>query len=430
MNSNNNVSWMSMSAPQANDERILSSSRLKRIIPTKTGNSVNQSIIDKSSSSSTMMHYDDVKGKKAIEEAILPKNKIEEHTILSPSISSTTTTTSHSVDFSLSPFHQLHHQIVNMLKRINQTETRTLNRQLRRAFDIFELSNMSNSIIENIITDIDHLKMQFLWIEDVKQELWIHDVSMADFFPLMGVVQEMLKEISQLKMTLNDLQVDYVKKIEKNDIRLKEEALGKQQLQIQQRTMKESTSYHGPLSWLLSNIFQKRPENIPDQSSNLVPSYRPFHTRFSTSEICTTASAYSRSKPKRVPSVPTVVDKDESVVQCQKSIDRYGPSSSFPTTRSTAKVDNHFAKRRSTHTTHGTTADQSSSFPLLRASQSVGTVRRSQASPALEYIVRKKKRSSLGLNSLFTTDLLGLPHHQSSPDEIANRFPTSWLGNK
>ncbi|KAF1803972.1 hypothetical protein FB192DRAFT_1278196, partial [Mucor lusitanicus] len=137
-----------------------------------------------------------------------------------------------------SPFKQLYSQVFNALQRLQQTDIRALNRRLRRAFDILELSSMSNSIIENIVTDVDGFRTRFLWIEDaslVKQETWIHDVSMLEFFPIIGLVQEMLKEIGQLRTTMNDLQVEYVKKVEESDIRLEEEVLRKQQQQQQQR---------------------------------------------------------------------------------------------------------------------------------------------------------------------------------------------------
>ncbi|KAG1245812.1 hypothetical protein G6F68_014909 [Rhizopus microsporus] len=56
----------------------------------------------------------------------------------------------------VSPCRQLHHQICLLLERLQQTDTRALNRKLRRVFDIFDLSSMSNSIIENILmTEFD-----------------------------------------------------------------------------------------------------------------------------------------------------------------------------------------------------------------------------------------------------------------------------------
>ncbi|KAI9486674.1 MAG: hypothetical protein EXX96DRAFT_496708 [Benjaminiella poitrasii] len=332
--------------------------------------------------------------------------------------------------------------MITMLQRLTQTDIRALNRQLRRAFDIFELSSMSNSIIENIITDVENLKTRFFWVEDraiVKQELWLQDVSMVEFFPIMTVVQQMLREISELRMTLNDLQVEYVKKIEESDIRLEREVMRKQQISRQQR--KDAPSV-GPLAWLFSNVFQ-RSDSPPlsflekKPSDAIVPSYSPFHARFNKNDIISLSSSTPvLSKPKTIPSCSSrtaAVEPHKLAIQRHTTLDRQGPSSSYPTRSSSPAIgsNSHSASKwRSTHAIFSSTIhpkqQQQPSFPL-RASQSAGTVsRRSHVqAPALEYVVRKK-RSALGLNSSsFSTD-----YNQPSSGDMAGTFTTSWLGNK
>lgn len=332
-----------------------------------------------------------------------------------------------------------------VLQRLQQTDIRALNRRLRRAFDILELSSMSNSIIENIVTDVDGLRTRFLWIEDchqlVKQESWIHDISMLEFFPIIGLVQEMLKEIGQLRTTMNDLQVEYVKKVEESDTRLEEEVLKKQQ-EKQQRMMNNSINNHKKttLSSWISNVFQRKQQtNQPQQVDT--------NTRFiinNTSDISiTTTTNHSSVHP--LSTITTEKSNMIAIIRRKKSdIDRHGPPSSFPTRSPAVAIGNEKNKRRSTTTnisTHVSTSSPSNTvtatttskpFPLtLRASQSAGTVRRSKSmqAPALDYVVRRK-RSTLGLSSSSSTDYDLLLSPQTTSPDMTGTFATSWLGNK
>ncbi|OAD08200.1 hypothetical protein MUCCIDRAFT_182376 [Mucor lusitanicus CBS 277.49] len=371
-----------------------------------------------------------------------------------------------------SPFKQLYSQVFNALQRLQQTDIRALNRRLRRAFDILELSSMSNSIIENIVTDVDGFRTRFLWIEDaslVKQETWIHDVSMLEFFPIIGLVQEMLKEIGQLRTTMNDLQVEYVKKVEESDIRLEEEVLRKQQQQQQQRqqiTDKEQSKTSSALAWL-SNVFQRSPTPTSKERKGVQPmaSHGSLHARFMASNISDVSvhstSIHPLSKPKTIPcpsnsntAAAAERPSNKIAIRRQKSdIDRYGPPSSFPTRSPAVAIGNEKSKRRSTstaiavpssvsfssspssnnlhlHSSTSSTGSNSTKVTIpLRASQSAGTVRKSQSmqAPALEYVVRRK-RSTLGLSSSSSNDY-DLP--QSTSSEMTGAFTTtSWLGNK
>ncbi|OBZ81901.1 hypothetical protein A0J61_10049 [Choanephora cucurbitarum] len=205
------------------------------------------------------------------------------------------------------PFHQLYKQVTLVLQRLQQTDIRALNRRLRRTFDIVELSTMSNTMIENILADVNTLKSQFSWIEDksvLKQEQWIHDVSIVEFFPITDLVQSMLKEIGQLRTTMNDLQLEYVKKIEEVDSRFEKELLEKQkvlQQQVQSKSKNHSKSTH-PIHWLSSlfsrhrskpTISQSPPPPPPRQERSNSALHGSFYTHFLNTNSNSNISIYS-----------------------------------------------------------------------------------------------------------------------------------------
>jgi hypothetical protein len=103
------------------------------------------------------------------------------------------------------PFDVLQSVTQQTFDKINSTDTRILNRRLRRVFDISELSDMSNHILKGILKDLKDFQAQFDWVHHQEQH----------FFPLVNCIQQLLQEISTMKMTLNDLQADYVKRIER-----------------------------------------------------------------------------------------------------------------------------------------------------------------------------------------------------------------------
>ncbi|KAF9911432.1 hypothetical protein EC991_003688 [Linnemannia zychae] len=159
-----------------------------------------------------------------------------------------------------SPYQLLHTLSTELLERLSRSDTRELNRRLRRTFDIQALSQMSNSVIENVLTDVSNLGERFRWVEaqvanpvdelldrqlgmktpvnegsvasgqedeceedgegvedDDDESDW--GFSVAEFFPLAHVVQEMLSEIGKLRMTINELQLSYVLKVEQDRIK-------------------------------------------------------------------------------------------------------------------------------------------------------------------------------------------------------------------
>ncbi|KAI9021735.1 hypothetical protein CLU79DRAFT_683172, partial [Phycomyces nitens] len=53
------------------------------------------------------------------------------------------------------PYHLLLTVASQTFERLQGTDIRTLNRQLKRTFDMIELSTMSNTIIESVMVDVD-----------------------------------------------------------------------------------------------------------------------------------------------------------------------------------------------------------------------------------------------------------------------------------
>lgn len=175
-----------------------------------------------------------------------------------------------------SPFILLQEHVTQVLDRLRGSDIRALNRRLKRAFEITELSNMSNSIIDNILMDVDILDTRFLWVNTT-------DADTMAFFPLVDLLKDMLKELGILRNTMNELQVEYVKKVEESGLRVEEEILKKRQLK-RESTLKlkssKSTSTAStnsntrPLSWL-ANMFSnnnKQPEICNPSSNSTTPS--------------------------------------------------------------------------------------------------------------------------------------------------------------
>ncbi|KAM3578328.1 hypothetical protein VKS41_009229 [Umbelopsis sp. WA50703] len=162
------------------------------------------------------------------------------------------------------PYHSLHHLGTHYYERLKATDIRALNRQLRRTFDILELSSMSNSIIDNVLADIKVLKSRFVWVEqsittyramvedaDASSRPWESDVSMDDFFPLVELTEILLSEIGQMRMTLNDLQVEYVSKVEQIGHRSEQDVIDKRRVRKNKSTGPETT-----FSWF-TNILSR-----------------------------------------------------------------------------------------------------------------------------------------------------------------------------
>lgn len=130
--------------------------------------------------------------------------------------------------------------VTQVLDRLRGSDIRTLNRRLKRAFDITELSSMSNSIIDNIIMELDTLESRFLWVQT-------HEKTDETFFPFLRMLKDILTELGVLKSTMNELQVAYVKKVEESEVRVEEEIIRKRELKKKQK----STTIDTPTSPLV-----------------------------------------------------------------------------------------------------------------------------------------------------------------------------------
>ena len=322
------------------------------------------------------------------------------------------------------PYHMLQTHIAQTLERLRATDIRALNRRLRRAFDIIELSTMSNSIIENILEDIDNLRDRFTWVGQ-QDEPWRQDISMEDFFPTMRAIQDILCEVGQLRITMNDLQVEYVNKVKERDIRTEEEVLRKRESR-RAAAAAAAAAERGALAWLTS-VFQLG-GNVNGNNGGVTaassqpndPSRDRTLVRSISHESIT--AKYINDRPSSSSAKPTVIRRKKS------DLDRYGPPSSFPRTRSS----------------HGATSQpRPIPYPSLRTSRSAGgggssssSVRRSRSLqvPALEYAaVRRKKSHALGLNA----SIVDIGARGTSPDIDgdwkvggATFGATNWLGSK
>ncbi|KAI7908058.1 uncharacterized protein BX663DRAFT_18933 [Cokeromyces recurvatus] len=204
--------------------------------------------------------------------------------LVSPSTSSIITvqdgelTAIASSEMTKSPYSLLQEHATQILDRLRGSDIRALNRKLKRAFDITELSSMSNSIIDNILMDVDTLESRFLWMND-KRQLFSRDDKVA-FFPLLELLKSMLKELGMLKTTMNDFQVEYVKKVEENKMRVEKEIMKGNQQELSIHDDAISSNHHQqqqssslslkrrssnrPLSWF-SSIFSVASNQKSDQ---------------------------------------------------------------------------------------------------------------------------------------------------------------------
>jgi hypothetical protein len=118
------------------------------------------------------------------------------------------------------PYKMLHDLAAQLFKRLSGTEIRVLNRRLHRAFDMLKLTDLSNSIIDNVDQDIQSLDSRFSWVQQAvreQEQTWAHEtIALSSFFVMVKLVQELLSEIGTLRTTLNSLQVEYVNKVNDN----------------------------------------------------------------------------------------------------------------------------------------------------------------------------------------------------------------------
>lgn len=332
-------------------------------------------------------------------------NSHSENMILSPSTSSiitikdgtvvTTTTTE-------SPYKLLREHVLQVLDRLRGSDIRALNRKLKRAFDITELSSMSNSVIDNILMDIETLESRFLWAKNTsgEEEQAVENEHMLAFFPLLELLKDMLKELGILRTTMNELQVEYVKKVEESEIRVEEEIIRKRQLKNTEHTMNNNTK---PFTWL-TNMFYKSNDNNNNND------------RGSTLTKTTTNTSTLILSP----------DEEDLLVTRKEDPDN--------TTRpSITRLNNNNNNRQQQN------RRSIPSFPtvqqpitILKPSKSIGTATASRSSPSIP-IIRKKRsshRMHIDYEGIGPASIRPIhSDHHDSTTAVVN-FSSSWLGGK
>lgn len=106
------------------------------------------------------------------------------------------------------PIDVLHTVTQQALDKLNATDVRVLNKRLNRRFDMTDLSEMSNTMLSRLADDLDHFSPQFEWSHQDPDH----------FFALVQLISHMLKEMCTMKITLNDLQADFVRRIKASSL--------------------------------------------------------------------------------------------------------------------------------------------------------------------------------------------------------------------
>ncbi|CAG8651031.1 16793_t:CDS:2 [Dentiscutata heterogama] len=181
------------------------------------------------------------------------------------------------------PYQLLFNLASHIMDRMKGTDLMALNRRLKRSFDILELTNLSNNLIENILSDVENFRERFRWVEELcnndemktNPKMAFNDLNGSEndknqkdlfmfspeyFLPLVHLLQDLLNEIGKLRMTINDVQVSYVQKVEENRRKAEEEfgksvLGGKDNEQIKRKERALSQSSDGGFGAYLSRVF-------------------------------------------------------------------------------------------------------------------------------------------------------------------------------
>ncbi|KAI9027139.1 hypothetical protein CLU79DRAFT_25229 [Phycomyces nitens] len=337
---------------------------------------------------------------------------------------------------SKSPYSQLQEHVSQTLQRLVATDIRALNRRLRRTFDIFELSSMSNSIIENILTDVGALSSRFIWVQD--EISYNHNESLNAFFPILRLFQDLLQEMGQLRSTMNELQVEYVKKVEEYGQKVEEEIVQKRE-KLKSETMPTnmSQSSSGPLAWF-AQVFQKATHHPTDRVSKTIPrsiscesippQYPHEQNNFvgrafgASATYSSLQDDHNDSYHSRPSSTMEKERQGMDIRRVKSSTSRYGPASSYP--RSSPLTAEKLSHRVP--------------YPVIRASQSTGTDRKAKARqvPSLGRDVGQRQKSPLRLTP---AGVSGINYDGTVPQtsaservsdwKVGGHFSTSWLGS-
>lgn len=167
----------------------------------------------------------------------------------------------------------LHDAAKDKFERLRGTEALELSRQAKSVFDMPQMGKFSNAMIEHILSDMD------------RQFATTVPPGCNTLLPTSQLYQELLKEIGELRTNLNDLKIDYVKRLKEKYMlqRQQQEAKCLQQEQKRQQQQQQSSSI---LTGIFSSIFQRPIENNKQQqqqqkrmlsTSSSAPSRKQLH---------------------------------------------------------------------------------------------------------------------------------------------------------
>lgn len=163
----------------------------------------------------------------------------------------------------------LHDAAKDKFERLKGTEALELSRQAKSVFDMPQMGKFSNAMIEHILVDMD------------RQFATTVPPGCNTLLPTSELYQALLKEIGELRTNLNDLKIDYVKRLKEKYMLQRQQQEAKCLQQEQKRQQQQQSS--SILTGILASIFQRPIENSRDQpkrslsTSSSTPSRKQLH---------------------------------------------------------------------------------------------------------------------------------------------------------
>lgn len=367
--------------------------------------------------------------------------------VLSPSTSSVITikdgTLTTTPGTTQSPYKLLQEHVTQVLDRLRGSDILALNRRLKRAFDITELSSMSNSVIDNILMDIDTLESRFLWIKTTNDEEESNSDLLA-FFPLVDLLKDMLKELGILRTTMNELQVEYVKKVEESEIRVEEEIIKKRQLKKQQSPPMTNSTNTKPLSWLTNMFYKsnnnKQPMKKEDKAVTTTTTTTTTNATHTTTNNATAHPTHDRGSTltkSTTNSSTLILSPDEEDHYPSRKDDVLPPTTineiTRPNTTYATRINNHTFPRQPSSQKRPiphfpSQQQQTNQIPNMMASSSNGTSRSSPSIPIRNK--RSSHRIHIDYEGIGPAAIRPIPSDRDDPEWKSVNFSSSWLGGK
>ncbi|KAJ3417601.1 enoyl CoA hydratase domain-containing protein 1 [Chytridiales sp. JEL 0842] len=133
--------------------------------------------------------------------------------------------------------------------------TVSLNRRLRRAFDLAELTRLSQNVIANINSDIQSLTSRFPLPDSSKRPSGnpYQEDALIIIHPIVLLVQTLLSDVALLRSTMNDLSLAYFERIsQRSKVDLSNQAKSSESKPASPRTLSKSRSISDSLNVTLS----------------------------------------------------------------------------------------------------------------------------------------------------------------------------------